>query len=302
MQNVSSEQELRKLLEEGKITQAEYDELEKAIKTTSPTNIESLLSQNDKLKPKRKLGIIAFVLMLSGVILPIVGFIILNLLIKSQDSYSFATIAPWFFLGVILEIAAFGTGIASWRDPFGKAATIVSFLLLVFTVLFILFCSVHIVKVVEPIEAGELNELKHFSLDSVDGIITQSGVEIDSQISSDGNGSLKIIATEPTVVRLFETGDIDVENTRLIYQAKVRTENVEGQVYLEMWCHLSGLGDYFSRGLDRPLTGTTDWVTEETPFFLQVGQNPDNIKLNLVINGKGTAWIDDIRLYRGPLK
>jgi len=26
------------------------------------------------------------------------------------------------------------------------------------------------------------------------------------------------------------------------------------------------------------------------------GENPDNVKLNLVINGKGTAWIDNIRL------
>lgn len=75
MQNVSSEQELRQLLDEGKITQVEYDELEKAIKTTSPANIESPLSQDDKSKSKRKLGIIAFVLMLSGVILPFVLFL-----------------------------------------------------------------------------------------------------------------------------------------------------------------------------------------------------------------------------------
>jgi len=51
-----------------------------------------------------------------------------------------------------------------------------------------------------------------------------------------------------------------------------------------------------------PLTGTTDWTTEETPFFLRKGENPDNVKLNLVINGKGTAWIDDIRLLKGPLQ
>jgi hypothetical protein len=36
-------------------------------------------------------------------------------------------------------------------------------------------------------------------------------VEIDKGVSSDGNGSLRITATGPTVVRLFETGDIDVE-------------------------------------------------------------------------------------------
>jgi hypothetical protein len=50
-----------------------------------------------------------------------------------------------------------------------------------------------------------------------------------------------------------------------------------------------------------PLTGTTDWTTAETPFLLKRGENPDNVKLNLVIDGKGTVWIDDIRLMNGTL-
>ena len=146
----------------------------------------------------------------------------------------------------------------------------------------------------------QVTELKRFPIDSVDGIITQSGVQFDKEVSSDGNGSLKITATEPTIVRLFEFGNIDIENARLIYQAKVRTEGVEGQVYLEMWVHFPGKGEFFSRGLQTPLTGTTNWTTEETPFFLKKGEKPDNLKLNLVIHGKGTAWIDDIRLLKAP--
>ena len=148
----------------------------------------------------------------------------------------------------------------------------------------------------------EVVELKKFPVDSMEGIITQSGVEIDKAVSSDGNGSLRITATEPTVVRLFEVGDIDIENARLIYQAKIRTDNIDGKVYLEMWCNFSGKGEFFSRGLQTPLTGTTNWTTEETPFFLKKGENPDNVKLNLIIDGKGTAWIDDIRLMKGPLQ
>ena len=148
----------------------------------------------------------------------------------------------------------------------------------------------------------QVGELKRFPIDNFEGLITKSGVQIDKEISSDGNGSLRITAKEPIVVRLFEVGDIDLENARLIYQAKVRMEGVEGQVYLEMWCHSPGKGEFFSRGLQTPLTGTTDWTTEETPFFLKKGENPDNVKLNLVINGKGTVWIDDIRLLKGPLR
>jgi hypothetical protein len=48
--------------------------------------------------------------------------------------------------------------------------------------------------------------------------------------------------------------------------------------------------------------GTNNWSTIETPFFLKKGEKPDNVKLNLVVNGKGTAWIDDIVLLKGPLQ
>ncbi len=147
----------------------------------------------------------------------------------------------------------------------------------------------------------QVTELKHYPVDSLNGIISRSGVEIDKEFTSDGNGSLRITTTGPVTVRLYETGDIDIENARLIYEAKLRTKGVEGQVYLEMWCHFAGKGEFFSRALQSPLSGDTEWTTLETPFFLKKGENPDNVKLNLVIDGKGTAWIDDIRLVKGPL-
>jgi hypothetical protein len=144
-------------------------------------------------------------------------------------------------------------------------------------------------------------DLRDFPLDSTEGLLTQTGVELDRKVTSDGKGALRITAEVPATFRLFEVHDIDVENARLIYQAKLRTEGLDGQVYLEMLCHFPGKGEFFSRGLQTPLSGTTGWTTEETPFFLKKGEKPDYVKLNLVINGKGTAWIDDIRLLKGPL-
>jgi hypothetical protein len=165
-------------------------------------------------------------------------------------------------------------------------------LIIIFLFLVALGCSKQAVEVVE---------VKAYPINDMTGILTAQGVTIDSDVTSDGHGSLQISADEPVTVRLFETGDIDVENARLLYQARVRTDDIEGQAYLEMWCHFPGQGEYFSRSLHSPLSGTTDWTTQETPFFLKAGENPDNVKLNLVIAGKGTAWIDDIRLVSGPL-
>lgn len=145
-------------------------------------------------------------------------------------------------------------------------------------------------------------ELKRYPVESLEGLMTRTDVVIDKEITSDGNGSLRITANQPTTIRLYETGDIDAENARLTYQAKVRTKDIQGKVYLEMWCQFTGKGEFFSRDLSSPLSGTTDWSTEETPFFLKKGENPDNVKINLVIEGSGTVWIDDIHLFKGPLQ
>ena len=96
-------------------------------------------------------------------------------------------------------------------------------------------------------------------------------------------------------------GDVDVENARLVYHARVRTADFTGQAYLEMWVEIPGKGQFFSRGLDKPVTGNADWTSLDIPFFLQKGQNPDNVRLNLVIAGKGTVWVDDVILAEGPL-
>jgi hypothetical protein len=144
-------------------------------------------------------------------------------------------------------------------------------------------------------------ELKHFALNSLEGVRATTGVSFDPNVSSDGQGSLRVDAAGPMIVPLFEVTDVSIEDAILIYQASLQSEKLDGQAYLEMWVRLPGKGEFFSRGLDRPITGTTSWMTVATPFFLQSGQNPDLIRLNLAIQGKGRVWIDDIHLTRAPL-
>jgi len=89
---------------------------------------------------------------------------------------------------------------------------------------------------------------------------------------------------------------LNLDHIILIYSAKLRTEQLEGRAYLEMWCEFPGKGEFFSRGIEQPVTGTTEWTAVQTPFRLEAGQRPANVKLNLVIEGAGTVWIDDIQL------
>jgi hypothetical protein len=141
-------------------------------------------------------------------------------------------------------------------------------------------------------------ELKSYPLDSLQGVIQGTGVQIDTQIKASGGGSLRIDVTEPSVIRLFETGPLEVDGATLVYRARLRTANAQGNVYLEMWCQFPGEGEFFSRGLQSPLRGTNDWTTQEIVFFLKKGEKPDNVKLNVVSEGPGVIWIDDIRLFQ----
>jgi len=280
--NISSEEELLELRNEGKISEDEYEELLKTLRKTAKADVDSVAQVQSEPVRTCGLAIASLVFSLVGPIGCIPAVICGHLALRKIEK------------GVLFK----GRGLA-------LAGLIIGYIVLglsiVLIVPFLLLFAVRIESVQHTSAGVEVTELRRFALDNTEGLITQSGVRIDEQISSDGNGSLRIEAMEPTTIRLFETGDIDIENTRLIYQAQLRTENVEGQVYLEMWCHFPGRGEFFSKGLMNPLSGTNDWTAAETPFFLKKGENPDNVKLNLVIDGKGTVWIDDIRLLKGVL-
>jgi hypothetical protein len=118
-------------------------------------------------------------------------------------------------------------------------------------------------------------------------------------ITVDGKSWL-VDAQEEQVVRLFEVPDPDVEQCLLIYRASLKSESLRGRAFLEMWCRLPGQGEFFSRGLNQTIKGTTDWASYEIPFRLKSGQRPDLIKLNLAIEGQGRVWIKDVELLKTP--
>jgi hypothetical protein len=101
--------------------------------------------------------------------------------------------------------------------------------------------------------------------------------------------------------RLFEVEKPGVEQCVVTYRAKLKTENLDGQAYLEMWCRFPGKGEFFSRGLANAVSGSNNWASYETPFFLKKGEKPDLIRLNLVVKGIGKVWVKDVELIKGPL-
>ena len=141
--------------------------------------------------------------------------------------------------------------------------------------------------------------IKELPLDDTDSLGTV--IDNDDSAKTEGSHSVRIETLWPTTICLGEVTGLDIDESRLTYQAKVKSELVEGVAYLEMWCHVDGL-KYFSRGKNSVVRGSRPWQTLETPFFLQEGQKVQKVTLNVVIEGTGTIWIDAVKLVRQPLQ
>jgi predicted Ser/Thr protein kinase len=116
------------------------------------------------------------------------------------------------------------------------------------------------------------------------------------------DGGWAVSCTTTQTFRLFEVPNPDVEECTVTYVARLKSEDLVGRAYLEMWCRFPSRGEFFSRGLDNTISGSSDWATCQTPFFLKTGEKPDLIRLNLVVEGRGTVFIKSAELTASPSK
>jgi hypothetical protein len=127
----------------------------------------------------------------------------------------------------------------------------------------------------------------------------------DATLSRDGITALAdgwlVDAKDQQTIRLFELQNPQIEQCLIAYRAKMKGEGLTGRAFLEMWCRLPGSGEFYSKGVNQPLKGSTDWASYEIPFHLKKGQRPDLIKLNLAVEGTGKIWMKDLELLKTPL-
>jgi hypothetical protein len=143
-----------------------------------------------------------------------------------------------------------------------------------------------------PGPSGPPQVLRRFA--TPEPLLSQDGVTIE-------DAAWRIDVTQPQTVRLFEIADPSAEESLLTYRARLKSDNVQGRAYLELWCRLPGSGEFFSKGLQQAVSGTVDWATYEVPFLLKRGQRPDLLKLNLAVEGTGTIWVTDVEVLSTPL-
>jgi hypothetical protein len=145
-----------------------------------------------------------------------------------------------------------------------------------------------------PIPAGPSEEIRKF------GTVHRP---ISPCVADPADGSWRFEPRAPGPIRLFEVANPGVDACLLTYRAQLKTDRLGGKAYLQMWCAFDGLGEFFSKGLARKISGTTGWSTYETPFWLKPGQSPSKIKLEVQVDGEGgTLWVRDVTLLKTPIK
>jgi len=118
--------------------------------------------------------------------------------------------------------------------------------------------------------------------------------------TSDEDNFLKIATDSTSIIQLYETGKMDVDNCFIRCKAKVKAENYKGIGYLEMLFTIDGK-EYYTRTLTQRFSGSEDWETPYADFILKKGEHPSNIKLNIIAEGRGTILVKSLELKKKPI-
>jgi hypothetical protein len=177
----TSEQELKALLEEGKITDEEYNQLLGAIRRKDKRPAETDTSRLHK--SRNGFGRAALILMLSGILLPVALAVLAA--VSGGGLRWVALIAG--LLSVPCEMLALILGIIGWRSPAGKVAAIgvpaIGLLLILISLIVpVLAYTAAAVPHSERSAQSSVESHKAYPLDSLEGILTREA-QFDPSVS-----------------------------------------------------------------------------------------------------------------------
>jgi hypothetical protein len=135
------------------------------------------------------------------------------------------------------------------------------------------------------------------------GVSWVGGAESSTRVLKIENGG-----DQPLRVTVLTLDGPGIEAPVYTVEGMVRTEDVQGSGYLEMWSHFPGGAAYFSRTLGEPggpmsrLEGTSAWRHFALPFQCEpTGPRPTRLVLNVVLPGKGRVYLEPaLTLWEHP--
>ena len=120
-------------------------------------------------------------------------------------------------------------------------------------------------------------------------------------MSQDGGGSLRVQTSQGGRLRLYRLADLGPVQGEVAFTGFLRSSGLSGRAVLEMWCRPAEGEAAFVRGYGSAVTGNSEWAPQEVRFSNPgLCRNPVSIELNVLIEGAGTVWIDDLRVWSVP--
>jgi hypothetical protein len=128
-------------------------------------------------------------------------------------------------------------------------------------------------------------------------------VALDPKVTSDGNGSIRIRAEQGAQITVADQGGFSVSYGNTFWcTIKVKGAGIQQRAYLEMWCEFGGTSRAFSKGLGQILQGDTEWKEVRLPMMINATGDLTLTRalVNVVVEGSGTVWVDQIRFSSEP--
>jgi hypothetical protein len=129
--------------------------------------------------------------------------------------------------------------------------------------------------------------------------------QVLSVTGATGRSSTHLITMEQAALKRSLLHDGRFSGTFFL-KGRVRYADVQGVGFLEMWTYYADGGMYFSRTLGDSgpmgkLTGSSDWREVVLPFKGPPDTVPIKITVALVLEGKGTVWLEPFTLSAAPI-
>jgi len=168
--------------------------------------------------------------------------------------------------------------------------------------------SVLIITVVAALAVGGCGrgpaEVASFPVDGDQDIVDRGGenVVFDREESADGGGSLRAESTRPRTVHLYEVRNPrGLEGRLIVLTAQLKSVGIRGRAFPELWIHAAGRNEVQARNPAGVIVQTRNWTPVRIEYRCERGERPELLRVNLVIDGIGRAWIDDIHITSEPL-
>jgi len=147
-------------------------------------------------------------------------------------------------------------------------------------------------------------EIIEFPITGVQDIVSSGSAQIDPE----SEDALLVNSQAKTEVKLFDIDGSGLGDKKLTYSARMRTqdltatEDTRGIAYLQMTVLFPDGEELVARGPRVPLSGTTDWRSADTVLYVDNGGDPQSINLDLIVDGAGKVWVQDVKLSNRPLR